>query len=295
MGKRTERNRKKMFKRCLSILTVAVLLIAFTWVLTGCGGSGSNSGTGSIKISLVDAPLNADEVYVDIQSVQVHNAGSGWTTVKEYPTPLHVNLLDYSKDGNSLLLAESPLSAGHYTMVRLMLTAAQVVVGGQTYDVDINDVKQTGVKCNGEFTVADNSLVALILDFNAGRSFVKTGNNTYKLHPVMTMSPVNVAAELTGKVELKDAQGAVLPTPDNLIVNVYRNGHVEGDLPISSTTVDDTNGTFRFAVLIKGTYDIEVLQGDETNGFTSLYKQTGVVVTTPSTDIGTITITVGTP
>lgn len=289
MGK-DRKEEEMMFKRFLLVLTAAVLLFAFTWVITGCGGSGSSSGTGTVKISLVDAPLNAEEVNVDIQSVQVHKDGAGWMTVKEFATPLRVNLLDYSTGGNSLLLAESPLDAGHYTMVRLMLSAAQVVVGGQSYDVDLRNVAQTGVKCNGEFTVADGGLAALILDFNAGRSFVHTGNNRYMLHPVMTMSPVNVAAELIGKVDMKDAQGTVLATPDNLIVNVYKNGHVEGDLPVSSTVVE-TDGTFRFAVLVQGTYDIEVLEGDETNGFTSLYTQTGVVVTSPSTDMGTITIT----
>ncbi|MHB0998562.1 MAG: DUF4382 domain-containing protein [Armatimonadota bacterium] len=286
-----------MLKRCLSILTVAAMLFAFAWVLTGCGGSGGASGTGSIKVSLVDAPLDADEVNVSIKSVQVHESSKGWTTIKEFDTPLEVNLLDYRTGGNSLLLAESPLDAGHYTMIRLMLTAAEVVVGAQSYDVDIKNVEQTGVKCNGEFDVQSGQLMALILDFNAGRSFVNTGNNTYKLHPVMTMSPVNVASELTGKVELKDGE-TVLPIPENLIVNVYKNGHIAGDLPVSSTNVT-SDGTFRFAILVQGTYDIEVAQGqvqpDETITYTSLYTQQGVVVTAPSTDMGTITINTATP
>lgn len=271
---------------------VAVCAIISVWALGGCGGGSKSTsgGQGGIQVSLVDAPLAADEVNVDIKSVQVSKDDASWTTIKEFETPLHVNLLDYRTGGQSLMLADSPLNAGHYTMIRLMLTSAEVVVDGQSHEVDLRNVTQTGVKCNGEFDVQQDQKVALILDFNAGRSFVQTGNGRYMLHPVMTMSPVNIASEVTGKVAFKDGEGADLPVPTDLIVNIYAKGHAASDAPLASTVVE-SDGTFRFGVVIRGQYDLEVLQGNDTDGFTSIYSQSDITVTPPSTDLGTITIT----
>lgn len=265
----------------------AVFLVALAiCMLAGCGGGGAGSGTGQLRVSLVDAPLNADSINVDIASVQVHSDSGGWVTVQSYNPSLSVNLLEYSTAGSALLLADVPFKAGHYTMVRLMLSSASIVVGGQTHAVDLTNVTQTGVKCNGQFTVADGSLVAIKLDFNAGKSFVNDppGSENYKLHPVMTMSPVDIAAEVVGKVELKDASDAVLPIPDGTTVDVYSQGHV-GDAAylISGATVA-ADGTFRIAVLPQGTYDFRITAGTATKDLLT------ISVAPPSTDLGVITI-----
>ena len=267
--------------------TIAIIgmLAMCVWVIAGCGGGSGSSGPGSVQISLVDAPLNASEVNVDIASVQVHSSGGGWKTVKEFATPLHVNLLDYRTSGTALLLADAPLDAGHYTMVRLMLTGAEVVVGGQTHTVDISNVQQTGVKCNGQFTVAGGERVALILDFNAGRSFVNTGGGNYKLHPVMSMSPVNIASEVSGKVEFQDANGVVQTLPADVEVNVYPVDQAGQTDALVAGTVVETDGTFKFAALMQGTYDIQIVSGD-----TVVKTMEDVVITAPSTSLGTIII-----
>ena len=152
-----------MIRRKTAVLAVA-LTVVVACVLVGCGGGGGSSSTSRIQLSLVDAPLDADAIYVDITSVQVHSTESGWVTLTQYDPALHVNLLDYRTGGEQLMLADCPLAAGNYTMVRLMLSGAEVVVGGQSYQVDLSNVEQTGVKCNHPFTVASNQLMALILD-----------------------------------------------------------------------------------------------------------------------------------
>jgi hypothetical protein len=131
--------------------------------------------------------------------------------------------------------------------------------------------------------------MALRLDFNAGRSFVDTGSGTYMLHPVMTMSPVNIAAEVTGKVEFQDQSANPLPLPDGVVVNAY----VAGDrtVVVGSAAVDDT-GSFRFAVLPQGTYDFEIISGYNPllPGFITEKVVEDVLVTAPTTDLGTIII-----
>ena len=259
------------------------------WAMTGCGGGGgtTSSGTGQIQVSLMDAPLNADEINVEISSVEVHSTASGWTTVATFSPPLPVNLLDYSSSGSSLLLADSPLAAGHYTMVRLMLTSADIVIGGTSYPVDLTNVVQTGVKCNGQFTVGDGELVALILDFNAGKSFVNNppGSSNFKLHPVMTMSPVNIATEVTGTVEVQTASGDPAEIPENSVIDVYAQGHLGDVQYLISSAVVEADGTFRIGVLPQGTYDFQVVLGDGTTK-----DLPGTTVTAPATDLGTIVI-----
>lgn len=274
-----------------SLPAVAAVLCLLAIGMVGCGGGGSTSllnGTGQIQVNLVDARLNADEVNVDITSIQVHSEENGWVTVRTFATPLRVNLLDYSTSGTSLLLADAPLAAGHYTMIRLMLSAADVVIAGVPHAVDLTNVTQTGVKCNGEFTVADGQLVALTLDFNAGKSFVQNppGSGNYKLHPVMSMSPTNIASEVVGSVAFVDADSNPLPLPDTAEINAYPAGQVGvADALVTGSQVQ-ADGTFRISALAQGTYDFEVVAEGA-----SVKQLTGVTVTPPSTNLGVITVT----
>ncbi|WP_319586307.1 DUF4382 domain-containing protein [uncultured Desulfobulbus sp.] len=272
--------------RFLMILVMAVLAVSL-WTITGCGGGGgsASNGTGTLRVALIDAPLNASEVNVDITSVQVHSTGGAWKTVETFTPAKHVNLLDYSTGGNSLMLVDSPLAAGHYTMIRLMLSKAEVVVNGQTFDVDLKNVAQTGVKCNGQFTVESNQLCAVTLDFNAQRSFVNTGSGTYMLHPVMSMSPVNIAAKVTGSVEFQNGTGVVQPLPADVVVNVYPQGSAGNPDALSGGAVVQLDGTFEIPVIAQGTYDIQILVG--TNVVKTL---SAVVITSPSTDLGKIIV-----
>lgn len=270
---------------CALLALAAVAAI----VCVGCGGS-SSSGTGQLQVSLVDAPLNADEINVTITSVDVHSSGGGWKTIKTYNPGLEVNLLDYSTSGSSLMLADVPLEAGHYTQVRLMLSDAEVVIGGTPHDVDLANVAQTGVKCVREFTVQSGQLVALILDFNAAKSFVNNppGSENFKLHPVMTMSPVNIASEVTGTVKLEDSAHVQQPIPEGTTVDVYPQGSIGVADALITGAVVESDGTFRISVLAAGTYDIRVTAGTVTKDLT------GVVIRAPATDLGTIIVVTGT-
>lgn len=274
-----------MSKKLLKPLFIICILAA----IIGCGGGNSintANGTGQIKISLVDAPLDADEINVEIINIQVHSSDSGWTTLNTFNPALRVNLLDYSTSGNSLLLADSPLKAGYYTMVRLMISSAEIVINGQPYQVNTKNIAQTGIKCNGEFKVADNQLMALILDFNAGKSFVNNppGSNNFKLHPVMTMSPVNLATEVTGRVEVKDADGNTVAIPEGTVVDVYAAGYIGDPNYLVSGAIVEPDGYFRISVLQQGIYDFQVTADAGTAQLIS------VLVTAPATDLGTITV-----
>lgn len=272
----------KMFMAVLRLRQVALagMLILAAWALAGCGGS--SGGTGHLQVRLVDAPLVADEVNVTITSVQVHAAGGGWVTVKEFSPPLEVNLLDYSSGKGSLLLADEPLEAGHYTMVRLILSSASIVLtpGGDPVPVDITNVEQTGVKCNGEFTVESGQLLALTLDFNAASSFVNTGGS-YLLHPVMTMSPDLDATLVSGIVDFEGSDAELV----DVTVKLYTPDHAGDDAFLIASIAVNPDGTFVSGIVPQGTYDLQVYQGT-----TAVKTVEDVIITAPTTDLGTIIV-----
>src|SRR5450759_1277375 len=98
-------------------------------LLAGCGGGGGGSGgsaTGTLSVSLTDAPAcGFDAVNVTVIKVRVHQSSSasdtdaGWTDITLNPAR-KINLLNLT---NGVLdkLGETPLSAGHYTQLRLVL------------------------------------------------------------------------------------------------------------------------------------------------------------------------------
>lgn len=271
-----------MVKRWPQVSAAIAVLAAVIWILIGCGESASSAGGGQIKVSLIDSPMNADEVNVSISSIQVHKSGGGWVTVKEYKPALSVNLLEYRNGGSSLTLADCPLAAGHYTMIRLMLSGAEVVTGGQHSPVDLQDVAQTGVKCSGEFTIEDDQPTALVLDFNADRSFVHQGGNRYVLRPVLAMSPSNIASAVTGKAQLPEVFPA--QSTDGWVANIYQPGHAgDPDYLVAGADVSPQDGSFRFDVVPQGRYDLQIVAKDRV-----IVTTKDVVVTAPATYLGVI-------
>ena len=263
---------------CLCALAAVVVLFA------GCGGS---SGPGQLQIAITDAPLQAEEINVLISSVEVHKAGVGWTTVKTYDPPLAVDLMEFQAVNGfdddpgteqEFLLVDTPLAAGHYTMVRLHVTEVKVVVGGVEHDVDLRNLDPTGIKLNQEFDVGSGELVALLLDFNGKKSVTLTGEGTYLLQPVIAMVPRVISATIHGEVVFRDGTGAEVPVPPGATVEVYRDGE---SASIASAAINEETGEFAAGVLLPGTYDLKV---DATGYSSSVVRLDNVVLDAGETE-----------
>lgn len=278
-----------MFSMWKSLPALAIVLCLLLIGMAGCGGGGGGSTTTGLRVYLVDAPMDADEVNIWVTSVEAHSDTAGWVTVKTFDTPQEINLLDYSGSGvQPLLLADAPLAAGHYTMVRLVLSQAQIVIDGTPHDVNLTNLGPNGIKANGQFTVTPGQLMAIKLDFDASRSFVENAGG-YKLQPVLSMSPVNVAAEVTGTVAFTDGTNP-LPLPTTVEVNVYPAGQIGVATALVAGTTVNADGTFRFACVAAGTYDLEIVADG-----VSVKQLPGTVITAPTTALGAITVTVTPP
>jgi Domain of unknown function (DUF4382) len=237
------------------IWLMGLLLTAF---IAGCGSGGDGGGMstaqpGTLGVSLTDAPAcGFDEVNVTVSKVRVHQSdtanenAAGWADIALNP-PKKINLLDL-KDALVLkTLGETSLTAGHYTQLRLVLIPNSQneplnnsVVPSTTMieePLDTPSAIQSGIKLIHQFTVDSGQRVDLLLDFDACKSIVQTGNGKYKLKPVIKVIPF-VLNGIEGFVDT-NLLGS------NVAVSAQNN---EGEI-IRATVPNTTTGKFFLAHL----------------------------------------------
>jgi hypothetical protein len=295
------------------------LLLAGLVAGCGSGGNGGSGGTasaqpGTVSVSLTDAPAcGYDEVNVTVSKVRVHQSGSadensaGWTDIV-LSSPRKINLLNLNDptQANGALdyLGETSLPAGHYTQVRLVLVpnsgspnppfANSIVLEGQTQEIklDTPSAVQSGIKLVNEFDVPSGQRVDLLLDFDACKSIVRTGNGKYKLKPVIKVIPY-VLNGIDGFVD-KALLG------NNVVVSAQVNGKiVRATVPNANPDPNPNRGKFFLAHLPAGAdvkYDVVITaDGHATAVISGVPVQTDTSITTISTSAVPFTLQTSTP
>ena len=253
-----------------SLIGLMGLLLA--GLVAGCGSGGDGGGgataqPGTLGVSLTDAPAcGYDEVNVTVSRVRVHRSdsadenSSGWTDIA-LSSPRKINLLNLNDptQANGALdyLGETSLPVGHYTQVRLVLVpnsgspnppfANSIVLEGQVQEIklDTPSAVQSGIKLVNEFDVPSGQRVDLLLDFDACKSIVRTGNGTYKLKPVIKVIPF-VLNGIEGFVDT-----ALLGS--NVVVSAQVNGEsVRATVPNANSLPNPNRGKFFLARLTAG-------------------------------------------
>ncbi len=241
--------------RLFLTMSFTAILAVFLW---GCGSS-SSSQPGTLGVSLTDAPASGfDAVNVTVSKVRVHQSSTasendpGWSDITLTP-PRKINLLDLT-NGALDALGQTSLPAGHYTQLRLVLSANtgtnianSVVLSGTTTEIPLYtpSAVQSGIKLIHEFDVSSGQHVDLVLDFNALKSIVTRGNGSYALMPVISVIPTL----LTGIDGFVDA--SLLNS--NVMVSAQVNG-----TEVRSTVPDPQTGEFFLSHLDAGNYDVVI-------------------------------------
>jgi len=278
--------------------------------VAGCGSDGGGSAQpGVLAVSLTDAPACGFEaVNVTVSKVRVHqsdnaseNAG-GWTDITLNP-PRPINLLDLNdptKAPNFALanLGETPLEPGHYTQLRLVLednngnnpTANWVVLEGDNpqdptkrIPLETPSAIRSGIKLIHQFTVQSGQRVDLLLDFDACKSIVQTGNATYKLKPVIKVIPY----------ALNGIEGFV---HTNLLGNkVVVSAQLDGKI-VRATVPNTQTGKFFLAHLAPDDYDVVITADDHATAvIAAVPVPTSTSVTIINTSGAPITLDGSTP
>ncbi|MGU7784008.1 DUF4382 domain-containing protein [Burkholderia sp. PU8-34] len=281
---------KTLFKAlaCASVVSLA---------LVGCGGGdggGSPSTqTGTLHVAMTDAPsCGFDHVFVTVSQVRVNmnsNAGdndAGWSTIT-LPATQKIDLLSLT-NGALADLGQTALPAGQYQQVRLVLAQNQgntlansvVPTGGNEQALATPSAAQSGIKIISPFTVQPNTLVDLVLDFNACKSIVQHGNGSYALKPVVTATPTVVSGAISGYVAQAEAGATVYAEQNGQVVR---------------GTVADASGKFVLSPLIQsstqGNYDVVIVQNNVASG---VVRSVPVVVNT-TTAVSTSNVPIALP
>lgn len=247
-----------MIVRLSRVFSVLALI-----ALAACGGGGGGSGSagmGTLAVSLTDSPsCGFAAVNVTVSRVRVHQSSvagtgdGGWTDITLNPAR-KINLLDLT-NGALAELGQAALQAGHYTQLRLVLagagTANSVILvsnPGVEIPLDTPSAIQSGIKLINQFDVAANQRTDLLLDFDACKSVVLTGNNTYRLMPVIRVIPF----ALNGITGFVDSSLVANQNASHVRVFAEQNGTV------IRATAPASTGEFRLARLDPGTYDVVI-------------------------------------
>jgi hypothetical protein len=233
-------------------------LIATTLVACGGGGSStpaptSTASTGTLSVALTDAPAcGFDAVNITVNKVRVNASSTasdtdgGWTDITLNPAR-KINLLNLT-NGVLDALGQTPLAAGHYSQLRLVLDAnANTVVptGGTEQALTTPSAVQSGIKLTKEFDVAAGQQVDLVLDFDACKSVVTQGKGRYLLKPVVKVVPT-AAVGISGVV-------ATSLLGSHVAVSAQQNG-----VEVGATVPNPTTGEFLVSHLAAGNYDVVI-------------------------------------
>ncbi len=313
------------FPKSLFVLAFGTLVLAL--IVAGCGG-GSNSTSGGTTMATVQAsisdPATCDasvggtyqHVYITVTDVQISQSTSdtGWVDLAPGMAPKQIDLL--GNPSNQCFLAQlgaQQIPAGTYEQIRIMLLANNqasqlttnacganaancvVLADNSVHTLQLSSEAQTGLKipsgqiAGGDFTVAPGSTVDLNIDFNACMSIVKTGNNQYKLKPVLHAGEVSLqTSSITGTVV---DSGTLNPIVGAVSVVALEQRDATGvDRVIMQTLADPTTGTFTFCPVPTGTYDVVVTTLNGTQSYAATVT-TGVAQGTAIGKIPVIAVT----
>jgi hypothetical protein len=243
-------------------------------IFTGCTEDNNTNpplgDQGRLKIHLTDAPADYDEVNITFSSIEIHREDTGWFTVSTEIQ--NVDLLTL-RNGATVLFADTILSVGKYTQIRLHIVDAEVVVDGITYPLEIPSGDQSGLKLIHPFEIIPDFTVELLLDFDAHRSIHQTGNGRYIMKPTIRVVPIIISGVMTGRI---------LPVEANAFVWTYHGTD-------TMSTVASSEGFFKLIALPGGPYDLYIEPQDTTLRDTVI---TGINITNgQETDIGTVILT----
>lgn len=190
-----------------------------------------------VDIRLTDSPANYSEINLDIEQVRVQN--NGWidlTTKKGI-----YNILDF-RNGIDTMVASGLLPSGRINQVRFILgDNNSIVADGIKYPLTIPSGSESGLKLLINDNLIPNVTYSILIDFDAAKSIVKTGNGEYKLKPVLKVIAEGIDGGIKGNID-----------PNNVSSLIYV---LNGNDTLGGA-IADSLGYFLINGLNAGTYNV---------------------------------------
>lgn len=167
-----------------NMLIAAFPLLLSFMVFIACNKT--NEGSSQLNIRMTDAPFDAQEVNVDIKEVRVNfeKDSLGWVSLN---TNAKIYNLLRLQNGVDTLLATASVPKGIVKEIRLILgTNNTIKIKDVVYPLSVASADESGLKIKVSKKLSA-SLETVLIDFDADLSIIKTGNDTYKLKPIIKL------------------------------------------------------------------------------------------------------------
>ncbi|HEX5168172.1 MAG TPA: DUF4382 domain-containing protein [Cyclobacteriaceae bacterium] len=246
-------------------------LILFLALAVACQ---DNEEKARIVVRLTDSPGDYDEVNIDLQDIQVHSENGGWRSLDNVNKGIY-NLLEFT-DGRETVLTSSEYPTGKITQIRLILgDKNSVEIDEDSIPLETPSAQQSGLKLLLNKELTSGITYAILLDFDAARSIVTTGNGKQILKPVIKV----VSEAQDGAIE-----GKVLPA--DLTVAVFA---IAGDDTLGTSYVQPGATDFFVGGLPAGTYKVGFdpgeLSGYQKDSLENVVVELGKITQTETTEL----------
>lgn len=190
-----------------------LLTVFFTAALAGGCEERLNDASGSLDVYLFDAPAQYEQVYLDIERVEVSqrtlDEQTEWMTLDD--SSQRIELLDLV-NGNQARIAEGELQEGGYEKLRVVLGDGNtVVVNGVERELTLVEEQADGIEVDFDEFIEAGFSYTLLMDLDAGRSISEHPEvpNRFVLDPVVRIINEAVSGTIQGSIEPVSQAGLV--------------------------------------------------------------------------------------
>ncbi len=195
-------------------LRIGCILMLALW-LGACAGENSGSDTGTLALSITDAPVDgAEQVIVEFTGVEIQSSTGGRTNIT-YASPKTIDLLALQGGLRESLLERLVLDVGQYSWIRLKVNAeadgvmdSYIRINGADYELHVPSGSQTGLKLISTFNVVDDEVSDFTIDFDLRKSVHQpngqtgpAGDSVYLLRPTLRLVETGATGTISGTVD----------------------------------------------------------------------------------------------
>ena len=171
--------KRKIITNTVAGITLAVIIIAAIYT----AGMQLSLASGTLTISLKDAPVDLSSLVMTLSSIQIQKADDQtWTVLnidKEEATDF--NLLALTGD-NKIILSEQSVQVGDYSKIRLEVTDVSATYtdnnGVQYLDKPIPvNVTSGHIDILVSFTVSENAVTGILIDMQPDQVAISESGN----------------------------------------------------------------------------------------------------------------------